>query len=681
MRGAAGGSTKKRRPYLKWIALGSVAILVLSVVAALVALSSIDPRQYGNMAIAAVKQSTGRDLKVNGAMDLRISLAPEVTLDDVSFANAPWATRSEMIRLRRAELKIALAPLFLGEVRISRLTLVEPEVLLEVDENGRGNWDFKEDRESRPTQPKRVAGAPSLKLHEVTLENGRLIYHDWKAGKRTQLALAHANLHRPHALSRRLQVVIAGTLDRKPFQLDGTMGPLQAILGNNSWPVDLTGRINGAIVKVKGDIGRPLDLEDLDLVVDADIGSLSDAGRFVGASLPKLPSFRLQAEVRDSGNVREIDPLRVKMGESELAGDVRIEREGKRRQITAKLAGPLLDLSEVPRKTETAPPPQGDGRVFSREPLPFQMLGNIDAEGELTAEKVLLPGRDRLEAFRVKASLHGGRLRLDPVGFSTRGGQMKADLDLDGSSGKEGQLRLSVVGSGIPAGALFSLAGFPQPMSGGRTELRINAFGSGATMQQLMASLRGHAWINMGPARLEGRGLDLGADVFTEMANVLNPTRQTDPAMQFECFVLNVPVRNGIVNFDGRAGLETTKVRMSAEGTVDLGNEALDLAVRSKAKEGIGVGLANFAGAARIQGSFANPQIGVDAQGAAGIAATAGAAVFTGGLSLIGQSLFDKAFPEYPCKQALAAGKAAPKKSAAPREKKEPGFFERLFGR
>jgi len=674
-------SSRTRRRYLKWIAAGTGAILLLSVIAAVIALSSIDPRKYGNMAIAAVKESTGRDLKVRGAMDLRVSLTPQIVLEDVSFANAEWATRKDMIRLRRAELEISLAPLLLGEVRIARLVLVQPEVLLEIDEKGRANWDFRADPEAPPKTQKGGGDGPPVRLNEVTLENGRLIFHNWKAGKRTVLALAHGNLQRPHALSRNLKVAIAGALDQKPFQLDGTVGPLRALLGNKPWPLNLTGRINGATLTVTGDIGRPLDMEELDLALDADVGDLSTAGKFAGASLPRLPSFHLEAEVRDSGNLRIIDPLRVSMGKSALSGDVRIERDGERQRVTARMSGPLLDLSAGPPKSQAAPARQGDGRVFSQDPLPFPMLGTVDADMELAADKVLLPGNDELGDFRVQASLHGGRLKLDPVGFSTTGGRLNASLELDASSGKRGQLSMKVEGDEVPAGALFSLAGFPQRLSGGRTQIRISGAGSGASMQQLMASLRGHAWINMGPARLEGRGLDLGADLFTEMANVLNPTRQTDPAMQFECFVLNVPVRNGVMTLDGRAGLETTKIRMSAEGTVNLGNERLDLAVRSKAKEGIGVGLANFAGAARIQGTFAKPAVGVDAQGAAGIAATAGAAVFTAGLSLIGQSLFDKAFPDYPCKQALAAGKAAPEKRAAPQEKKEPGFFERLFGR
>lgn len=674
-------SPKKRRSYFKWIAFGSVAALVLVVLATLLALSTIDPKKYGNMAIAAVKESTGRDLKVKGAMDLRVSLAPEIILEDISFANAAWGSRKEMFRLRRAQLKIALAPLVLGEVRITRLVLIQPDVLLEVDDKGRSNWTFQEARGTADQETKSSGAAPRVQLLEIRVENGKLTFQDRKAGKHTELALTHGTLSRPNVLSSRLEADIAGALDRKPFLLQGTIGPLRALFSNESWPVDLTGQITGATIKVKGDVGRPLDMENLDLAVDADVTNLSAAGEFAGASLPRLPPLKLKAEIHDSGDVREIESLRLKTGKSELAGNVRVERTGKHRRITAKLAGPVLDLSEAPRKPEVTSEKPGNGHVFSREPLPFQVLQTIDAEVELAADKVLLPDNNQLDRFRITSVLRNGQLRLDPVGFSTEGGQINFDLDLDGSSAKSAQLRFNVSGSGIPAGALFSLAGYPQRLSGGRTELRISGSGSGASMQQLMASLRGHALVNIGPGRLEGRGLDLGADVFTEVANVLNPTRQTDPVTQVECLVLNVPIRNGILSFDGRAGLETTKIRMSAEGTVNLGKEALDLAVRSKAKEGIGVGLANFSGAARIQGTFANPQIGVDARGAAGIAATAGAAVFTGGLSLIGQSLFDKAFPEHPCQQALAAGKPSAESTAAPPEQKEPGFLERIFGR
>jgi hypothetical protein len=53
-------------------------------------------------------------------------------------------------------------------------------------------------------------------------------------------------------------------------------------------------------------------------------------------------------------------------------------------------------------------------------------------------------------------------------------------------------------------------------------------------------------------------------------------------------------------------------------------------------------------------------------------------------MSLIGQSLFNKAFPDRPCQDALAAkAPASPARGRQPAQepKKEPGFFERIFGK
>jgi uncharacterized protein involved in outer membrane biogenesis len=221
------------------------------------------------------------------------------------------------------------------------------------------------------------------------------------------------------------------------------------------------------------------------------------------------------------------------------------------------------------------------------------------------------------------------------------------------------------------------MAGHPQEMSGGRTDLKIEAAGSGGSMRALMGSLNGHARMTVGEARIAGRGLDLGAGIFDQAASVLNPGR--GESQQLLCAVINVPVRNGVISLDNRVAAETTKVAMTAEGTANLGTEVLDVAVRSKGKGG--VGLADFAGAARVGGTFANPQIGVNARGAAEAAATLSGALATGGMSLLGQSLFSKTFPERPCQDALAA--RAPAAAARPPQepKKEPGFLERIFGK
>lgn len=660
---------------LKWGAVGVVTLLAAAVAAVLIFLKTLDPKPYVADAARAVKEKTGRELTVGGRVQLNVSLAPEIVVENVSFANAPGGSRKEMARLKRLELEIALLPLLRGQVKISRLVLVEPDILLEVDEKGRGNWEFAPGAAKEP----QAAGAapPAVRVASLHLEKGKLAYLDRRTKKRTELALARLDAKPRRLLASGYEVDLAGALNGQPFTVKGDLGDPMEALADRALSLDLVAKIPGLEAKVDGEVDRPRSLRGFSARVDLDVSDARAAGAFAGVAIPSLPPLKIAARLRDSGGGQTVEPLQVSVGKSQLAGSVRVERKDPRPTVTARLAGPLVDLSEIaPRKPQPKPESKGE-RVFSADPLPFATLKSFDLDAELKIDRLVLQGGSRVEGLQLKAALNDGHLRVEPAKFAAAGGSVSARLDLDASSGKSAALSLRAEGSGVELGTLLAMAGHPQQMSGGRTDLRIEAAGSGSSMRALMGSLNGHARATVGEAQIAGRGLDLGAGIFDQAADVLNPGR--GGSQQLTCAVVNVPVRNGVVTLDHRVAAETTKVMMTGEGTVNLGTEALDVAVRSKGKGG--VGLADFAGAARVGGTFANPQIGVDARGAAEAAATVGGAVATGGLSLLTQSLFNKAFPDRPCQDALAARAPARGGQPAPEQKKEPGFFERIFGK
>ncbi|HET9701030.1 MAG TPA: AsmA family protein [Burkholderiales bacterium] len=662
---------------LKWGAIGILVLLVAIIAAALIFLSTIDPKAYMADAARLVKQRTGRDLTVAGAVDLRVSLTPQIVVENLSFANAPGGARKDMLRLKRLELEIALLPLLTGEVKISRLVLKEPDLLLEVDAKGRGNWEFGRDTPA-PQGTAAASVPPAVRIGALHVEKARLAYLDHRTKKRTDLTLARLDAEARQLLASGYGLDVAGTLNGQAFSVKGTIGDPGEALADRALSMDLVARIPGLEAKVDGELEHPRSLKGFNADVELDLADAKAAGAFAGVPVPNLPPMKVVTRIRDSGSRQSVDPLKVAVGKSQLAGSIRVEHKEPRPMVTARLAGPLVDLSELPQRKPRPEPEGGGGRVFSAEPLPFATLKSFDLDAELAIDRLVLRGGDRVETLQIKAALADGHLRVEPAKFNVAGGGIKSVLDFDASSGKSATLNLRAEGNGLSLGTLLAMADSPQKMSGGRTDLKIEAAGAGSSMRAIMASLNGHARMTVGEAQIAGRGLDLGAGVLDQMADVLNPGRGASQ-QQVTCAVVNVPVRNGVITLDNRVAVETTKVAMTGEGTVNLGTEALDVAVRSKGKGG--VGLADFTGVGRIVGTFTEPRFGVDARGAAAAAATVGSALATGGMSLIGQSLFSKQFPDHPCQDALAAKAPARSAPAAPEQKKEQGFFDRIFGR
>src|SRR5204862_7612452 len=91
---------------------------------------------------ASIKSSTGRDLAINGAIDLKLSLEPKVVLNDVTFSNAAGSKVADMARAKRVESQVALLPLLSRRFEVVELMLSDRAIVLETDAQGRANWQF-----------------------------------------------------------------------------------------------------------------------------------------------------------------------------------------------------------------------------------------------------------------------------------------------------------------------------------------------------------------------------------------------------------------------------------------------------------------------------------------------------------------------------------------------------------
>lgn len=88
--------------------------------------------------------------------------------------------------------------------------------------------------------------------------------------------------------------------------------------------------------------------------------------------------------------------------------------------------------------------------------------------------------------------------------------------------------------------------------------------------------------------------------------------------------------------------VQTPKFHVSGSGTINLGAETLDMAVKTGVSEGAGVATANLANLIRLQGSLTDPTLAVDPLGVARTAVSAGAAIASGGLSLLAEQVITR---------------------------------------
>ena len=144
--------TSSRRNRLLIAAAGVVGVLI---VALLIAPSFIDLNKYKPQILAEVKKATGRDLVIDGPASLSLLPLPSATVSGVKFFNVAGAKNPNMVEVKSITVRPSLLALLVGQLAVDEVTLVEPKIVLEINAEGKPNWEFAPSvTEAKPAAPK-----------------------------------------------------------------------------------------------------------------------------------------------------------------------------------------------------------------------------------------------------------------------------------------------------------------------------------------------------------------------------------------------------------------------------------------------------------------------------------------------------------------------------------------------
>lgn len=645
---------------LKWILSGVAALLVAAVVAVYAVLSTMDFEDLRGVIEAKAEEATGRKLKIAGAIDLQISLTPAISLEDVTFANAPWGSRAAMISVKRFEVEVALLPLISGDIQVNRLVLVEPDILLETNAKGRGNWEMKAAKEEKKEPEKEAAELPSI--NQVAIRDGRLTYRNGKTGEEIVLRL-NEFVGSADSPSSPLTIAFDGAYNDAPLTIQGTLGALSALTGDQAYPVDLKIEAGGASLAIKGSIAEPMEGQGIDLKVEAKGESLATLGALTGAALPPLGPYSLSAQVIQEKKAYRLTGLAVRIGGSDIAGSGSLSLGGKRPSISGSFTAGTLDLADFQGPgAESAPSRSGDRRfVFTEEPLPLAALKSVDAKIKLSVGKLRVKPGMELADMDVELSLKGGRLQVSSFKAGVAGGKVAGSFSLDAGK-KVPPLKVKLTATQIDYGGLLKQLEVSDGISG-RLDGSVNLSGAGASPRAIASSLNGRIEV-VGEKGSMSSSLLKGAA--TGLFQMLGGWRESGDDLNINCVVARLPVKGGVMTSEVIL-LDTSTMTVTGTGKVDLRSEALDLRITPQAKD---AGLMSLAIPFLVKGTLAKPSYAPDPVGTAvGAAKVAGLFInpLAVGAILIGES---QTADQNPCVAALNKSAQAP--AAAPQQAAQP---------
>ena len=676
----------------KWILGISVAVIIAVIITAYIIASSYDFNKFKPQITELAKQYTGRNLALEGDIELGLSLFPTLVVNDVTFQNASWGTRPQMAQVKRLEVQIAVLPILRGDIHISRLIVENLEILIEIDKSGKSNLEFDVPQKSEPkaVEDKAVDGKHDfLKFKELQVQGGAVTYADHQSGRTESISIEYLKFEAAE-IGAPVNIDLKFTHNKTPWQITGDLGQLSGILNpEEQWPLNLTLTAIGSTISIAGHITNIMEVKGIDLKLAAKGPDLANFQQITGEPIPIKGPFDVAGHLTAATLENfKISDIAILLGENRISGEIELNQKSPRPQINAIFNSKKLDLrpfikqdsgggktEEKNKKIETK-----SDKVFSAEPLDLNALQQIDAAVRFHADQILTH-RIALDKFQIDLNLKNGRLIIKPLTTKIGGGDLSSSLDLL-AKGNHANLTTKITAKKIDFGKMLKELQITQELDG-VLDLNINLKGQGKSVAALMAGLNGDVVAILGEGQMPIEYLNIvGADITTSLLKMVNPFEKKIDRAQINCAVCDFNIKDGLVKSDVIIIDDPEKTLLSA-GTVNLKTEGLDFGIYTKPKKGLGtketgkvsVSLSAITKPFKLGGTLANPSLEISPERAA---KTVGSALMgPGGLASLFVSV--SSGKENPCAEALKmAGEGTPKTTAkSGKEKEQKGTDEK----
>jgi uncharacterized protein involved in outer membrane biogenesis len=284
-----------------------------------------------------VSEATGRSLTI-GRFDVKLGRQPRVIVDKVTFANASWGSTPTMAHVQHAEITLDIPSLFTRQIIIPFVRLNGPDIVLEQNDNGVGNWVFTKNN----AQP----GTRTISLGKLDIDHGVLAYRS-----SLQKVDAHVELSSESDVKqgkRKLRVVAGGTYHGLKIRAQGEVGEITGIAElQRSYPIQLRGAIGNTRVRVQGAIGNLSRFEGINGDFELSGDSLAELFPVVGVPLPPTPAYAVSGHLARSGELWNIEHFKGHVGNSDVAGQFSVDRARQPQFIKATVQSKNLDLADL----------------------------------------------------------------------------------------------------------------------------------------------------------------------------------------------------------------------------------------------------------------------------------------------------------------------------------------------
>ena len=569
------------KPVLYFIA----AVAALLVIGGVSVMLLFDPNDHRENLEFFVKEVTGRELVIEG--DIDVSLFPWLAIEigrtrlgnAVDFGDKPFAS------FDKARLSIRLMPMLLRrDIEVTTADLDALQLNLAVDATGRSNWqDFIDASDALAAAPATEADdgvkeSAALDISGFEIRDSSISYIDAQAGSSIQLSA--------------LDIVTGSisTADDGAIHLDGFS--FDALLEGVT-EVPSTVSLETASLDVNTE-AETITLDDVELAllgldISAAVEPFSYAGEITPVAVIQVDAFSLRslmqrldieapettdptalgkviidASARVSPSAIALTGLTLVLDETTFTGDLSIP-QGNNDIFSLDLKADSIDLDRymVPATEGAA---TGNAEEVPIE-IPSELIRLINARGSLTVQNAQLSGM-QFEDVTLGLTTNNGNLRLHPISATLFEGNYNGDVRID-ASGSTPVMSVNERIEGVQLGALAK-AMFQQDNITGTINGTFQLSGRGADLGAIQRDLDGNIALELIDGAWEG------TDVWYELRSARASLKQepapepTLPARtQFSQLSASGPVNNGVFTNDDLLA-ELPFMRLTGNGSVNL---------------------------------------------------------------------------------------------------------------
>ena len=309
-----------------------------------------------------------------------------------------------------------------------------------------------------------------------------------------------------------------------------------------------------------------------------------------GIAIPKTPPYRIAGNLDYAEGVVKFDQFTGKVGSSDLEGNIDVDTKPQRPVLNATLQSRLVDLKDLggfigaqPRRRaeghEGAHARPGPTTAASCRATPSASHALTSPTCTSSTRPPVSEGqRQPLENMVANLDIVNGDITLKPLSFGIGRGNISGNIALAEKSNElsanatidfqrvDVERLLAATGVGHGAGTI-----------GGRAVI----VGQGHSIAEILGRGNGELKLYM------GRGGDLSALLVDisglQFGNAFLSAIGVPNRAQIECLILDFPLQQGIATAR-TALLDTDEARVGINGSVNLHDEVLKLAVKTESK-------------------------------------------------------------------------------------------------